>query len=237
MLYTVMFGAAVVAFGMDALSTRAAGCGALREASLGKRHVALAGMATAIAVVVVAPLLPAGAQPATLTRIPRFFSSMIAKQGIPAGSTVLTYPYPDNPSFPGTTVGFSYSARYQGVNDALLDQAVSGMSFRVIGGYGWIPKELTMLYEPLPPGAHVSQGAVRFRVLRSHHEARAGRAAHVEPRYLRRCVLLADIRRQHRCRAPGWPQRGDRHARSHRDYLALPTIPVASRCGSTCSIC
>ena len=51
----------------------------------------------------------------------------------------MAYPYPDDPSYPGTYLGFSYSSRYQSVNDVLLDQAVSGLHFRLIGGYGWRP--------------------------------------------------------------------------------------------------
>ena len=56
---------------------------------------------------------------------------------------MLAYPYPGNPVFPGNIVGFSYSPRYQSVNDSLLDQAVSGMHFRLIGGYGWRPSGST----------------------------------------------------------------------------------------------
>ena len=46
---------------------------------------------------------------------------------------------PGRSGLSGDRVGFSYSQRYQSVNDALLDQAVSGMRFRLIGGYGWRP--------------------------------------------------------------------------------------------------
>ncbi len=51
----------------------------------------------------------------------------------------MAYPYPDSPSYPGSFFGFSFSWRYQSVNDVMLDQAVSGMHFRLIGGYGWRP--------------------------------------------------------------------------------------------------
>ena len=70
-----------------------------------------------------------------------FFSSLEATRNIPDGTAVLAYPYSDNPVFPGNIIGFSFSPRYQSVNDVLLDQAVSGMHFRLIGGYGWRPSE------------------------------------------------------------------------------------------------
>ena len=52
---------------------------------------------------------------------------------------MLTYPYSDNPVFPGTPLNFSYSPRYQAVKHALLDQAGSSFGFILIGGYGWRP--------------------------------------------------------------------------------------------------
>ncbi len=139
-LYTALFGAAVVAFGMDTLHTRVASAYALRNTSRRRREVIVAGMTVVIAIVVAGPLLPASAQPATPTRVPDFFNSSIVTHDVPAGGTVLAYPYPDNPAFPGAGVGFSFSSRYQGVNDALLDQAASGMRFRIIGGYAWRPQ-------------------------------------------------------------------------------------------------
>jgi hypothetical protein len=93
-----------------------------------------------MAAIVAVPLLPAHAQRASPSEIPSLFGSPMAARNIPSGSTVLAYPYPDVPVFPFRTTGFSYSSRYQSVNDALLDQAVSGMRFKLIGGYGGGPK-------------------------------------------------------------------------------------------------
>ncbi len=84
-------------------------------------------------------MLPLEQQPTSATGASPLFSSLEASRNIPDGSALLAYPYPDDPSYPGTYLGFSYSSRYQSVNDVLLDQAVSGMHFRLIGGYGWRP--------------------------------------------------------------------------------------------------
>jgi hypothetical protein len=62
---------------------------------------------------------------------------------------VLAYPYQDSPLFPGS-VGYSYSSRYQSINDVLLDQAVAGLPFKVIGSYGWRPDGLTDSMGPNP---------------------------------------------------------------------------------------
>ena len=97
------------------------------------------GAACAVAVVVAVPLLPAHAQTATPSATPAFFGSSVAARDIPAGSTVLAYPYSDAPVFPGSAAGYSYSRQYQGINDVLLDQAASGIGFKLIGGYGWRP--------------------------------------------------------------------------------------------------
>jgi hypothetical protein len=91
------------------------------------------------ALVIALPTLPLHQQASSATDASPFFSSLEAVRNIPYGTAVLAYPYPDDPDFPGTALGFSYSQRYQSVNDALLDQAVSGMRFRLIGGYGWRP--------------------------------------------------------------------------------------------------
>jgi len=138
-LYTALFGAAVVAMGLDELHTL------LVSSSVSSGHprwtgVMAVGVTMALAVVVSVPLLPAHTQPASRTNVPTFFSSTFAEHDVQPGSTVLTYPYPDAPVFPGSTFGFSYSPRYQAVNDALLDQAESGMRFKLIGGYGWRPE-------------------------------------------------------------------------------------------------
>ncbi len=137
-LYTVLFGSAVIAIGLDTLRERMAAAPAVRASSRRGRVIGV-GVPMAAALVVALPLLPARAQSATATNVPSFFISSLAGHHVAPGSTVLAYPYPDAPRYPGVLLGFSYSARYQGVNDMLLDQAQSGMPFKVIGGYGWRP--------------------------------------------------------------------------------------------------
>ena len=56
-------------------------------------------------------------------------SSRLQPKAIPAGSVVLAYPYPD----------LSGGLFYQPPHDVMLDQAVAGMRFKLIGGYGWFP--------------------------------------------------------------------------------------------------
>ena len=62
-------------------------------------------------------------------RRPPFFSTS-AVDVIPQDGVVLAYPYPD---FSGPSIF------YQTTHDIMLDQAVSGMRFKLIGGYGWFP--------------------------------------------------------------------------------------------------
>ena len=134
-LYTALFGAAVVAIGMDALHVRLMNFQVLGRRTLQRKMIA-GGAAVAITVIVVGPMLPANTVPTTLLALPALFSSQIEARDISPGSTVLAYPYPDNP----LAGGFILSGRYQAVNDALLDQAETAMRFKVIGGYGWRPR-------------------------------------------------------------------------------------------------
>ena len=135
-LYTALFGGAVVSIGLDTLYRRIVSSGSAVRSSTRRRVLAI-GVALAVTAVIAIPLLPAHAQPATPSATPAFFTSPAAGHDIPAGSTVLAYPYPDAPVFPGSTLGYSYSPRYQDINDVLLDQAASGVRFKLIGGYGW----------------------------------------------------------------------------------------------------
>jgi hypothetical protein len=138
-LYTVLFGSAVVAMGIEALHSRVSTFQAWQGLSPRKRQAIAVGVTTAIALVIALPLLPLHPQPTSPSEIPAFFTSATAVREIPPGSIALAYPYPDNPAFPGNAYGFSFAPRYQAVNDALLDQAESGFGFRLIGGYGWRP--------------------------------------------------------------------------------------------------
>jgi hypothetical protein len=137
-LYTILFGAAIVATGIDALYHRMVLSRRLSRITTRWRVVAAIGVAMTVALVVALPTLPLHQQPTSATDASSFFSSLEASKDIPDGSAVLGYPYPDDPVFPGT-YGFSFSSRYQSVNDVTLDQAVSGLHFRLIGGYNWRP--------------------------------------------------------------------------------------------------
>ena len=142
-LYTILFGSVVVAIGIDALYHHMITSRHLDRFTVRGREIVAVGVSMGIALIVALPTLPSQAQSTTATDVSPLFSSLEASKHIPDGSTVLAYPYPGNPVFPGNAVGFSYSPRYQSVNDSLLDQAVSGMHFRLIGGYGWRPSGST----------------------------------------------------------------------------------------------
>lgn len=138
-LYTILFGSAIVAIGLDALHRRLIISRQLGGFTRHRREFVALGVTMITALVIALPMLPLGQQPSSATGATPFFSSLGASRNIPDGTALLAYPYPDNPSYPGTYLGFSYSSRYQSVNDVMLDQAVSGMHFRLIGGYGWRP--------------------------------------------------------------------------------------------------
>jgi hypothetical protein len=138
-LFTILFGSAIVAIGIDVVHRRVVTSRYLGRIAMRWREVAAIGVSMTIALIVALPTLPSRQQPTSATDAFPLFSSLEASKNIPDGSAVLSYPYPNTPVFPGSTVGFSYSQRYQSVNDVMLDQAVSGMHFRLIGGYGWRP--------------------------------------------------------------------------------------------------
>ena len=60
-------------------------------------------------------------------------STSTAVDSIPSGSVVLAYPYPDY----ATNTPISLFLRP--IDSVMLDQAVSGMRFDLIGGFGWFP--------------------------------------------------------------------------------------------------
>ena len=83
---------------------------------------------------VIITLVPRATVPTSATGppvVPSFFSSTAA-DAIPAGNVVLTYPYVDSQS---TSIFW----RLFPAQSAMLDRAVAGMRFRLIGGYGWFP--------------------------------------------------------------------------------------------------
>jgi hypothetical protein len=107
-LFTIMFGAAIFAIGLNELWER------LR--SRWNRALALVSIGVLSAAVAI-PLLPAHAHPSTPVTTPSVFTSGL----IPTGSVVLAYPYPDVSQ------------------QIMLDQAIGGMRFKLIGGYGSFP--------------------------------------------------------------------------------------------------
>jgi hypothetical protein len=108
-LYTNLFLAAIVAFGLD--SARNELSGRL------PRPAALVSVTAACLV----PLLPSFPYHEVPTEVPAFFTSAAVAR-IPAGSVLLAYPYPYTPD-----------------DQAMLWGAVAGMRFRIIGGQAATP--------------------------------------------------------------------------------------------------
>jgi hypothetical protein len=134
-LFTSLFGAAVVALGLDEAYRRWCDSRGLAAATLPPRgRVTRLIVIATLAVVVILPVLPLATESAVRTSLSPVFSST----EIPTGSVVLTYPYADAPSFPGA-FGYSLLPRYQEINSALLAQAAAGIPFKLIGSYGWRP--------------------------------------------------------------------------------------------------
>jgi hypothetical protein len=133
-LFTALFTAAMFSIGFEELwqrlrRSRTPSWLSPRWRTPRWRMVTATGLSAAIAAVVAIPLVPHNTQPSSKTDIPSFFTST-AVDGIPQGGVVLAYPYPD---FSGS------SLFYQPTHDIMLDQAVAGMRFKLIGGYGWFP--------------------------------------------------------------------------------------------------
>jgi hypothetical protein len=125
-LYTALFTAGMFAIGLDELRRRMMRSRRPAWSSPQWKSVATVGALAAISAVAVLPLAPRHTQPTTPTNIPPLFTSAAVK-AIPVGSVVLAYPYPD-----------SSGGRYFS-HGIMLDQAVAGMPFKLIGGWGWFP--------------------------------------------------------------------------------------------------
>ena len=126
-LYTALFTAGMFAIGLDELRRRMMRSRRPAWSSPRWRRVATVGALAAISAVAVLPLVPRHTQPTTPTNIPSLFTSS-ALAAIPAGSVVLAYPYPD-----------SSGGLFLSPHAIMLDQAVAGMPFKLIGGWGWFP--------------------------------------------------------------------------------------------------
>ena len=134
-LYTVLFGSAILAMGIEAVYRRIA----VASTNAGRptlwRVVAGTSLAVIIALAVGLPVLPSRSEQLSLSGAPSP-AVATALRRIPAGSTVLAYPYPDSPVIP---VPFTY--KYESIDDVLLDQALTGMNYRLIGSYAWRPSD------------------------------------------------------------------------------------------------
>ena len=86
-----------------------------------------------VAVAVILPLVPNGTAPASPTNVPAFFTST-AVDSIPPGSVVLAYPYPDQTSDDLSNVLADFGR--SPLHSVMLDQAVAGMRYDLIGGFG-----------------------------------------------------------------------------------------------------
>ena len=137
-VYTSLFVAAVTAFGLEEVHRRLAG-GRGRHSRTRRTGVAAAALTAVVAVVVAIPLLPARAEQVSPTDTTPYVSSAEARSNIPAGSVVLAYPWPSEP-LPAHHTRFGFSTAYVDQDELLFDQAVAGMPFKVIGGYGWRPQ-------------------------------------------------------------------------------------------------
>ena len=116
-LFAQLSAAAALAIGLDEMMW-AHRAGAHHRRSAIERLAAPA----AVAVVALVPLVPGSSYPAAPTQSPAFFTSR-ALDRIPAGSPVLTYPYP-----------LRADAEWN-----LTFQAVAGMRFKVFGADAFVP--------------------------------------------------------------------------------------------------
>ncbi|MGH9079349.1 MAG: hypothetical protein ACRDYE_04585 [Acidimicrobiales bacterium] len=133
-LFTGLFTAGMFAIGIDELWRRLGKPNRLAWLSPRWSTVGAAASVTVISVLAILPLVPDHAPPTAATSppyVPSFFTSN-AVDAIPVGSVVLTYPYPDS-----QTNGIA--SLYFPAENAMLDQAIAGMRFKLIGGYGWFP--------------------------------------------------------------------------------------------------
>ena len=128
-MFTGLFVAAMFAIGLDEVRRRLRAADRPRILSPSRRAFAASSVSVVVAAAVILPLVPAHAVPTTQTNIPSFFTSA-AVDAIPEGGVVLSYPYPDAG---GPDVFF------QTPKSMMLEQAASGMRFKLLGGFGWFP--------------------------------------------------------------------------------------------------
>ena len=128
-LYTSLFTAVMFAIGLDELRQRLTKRRAPSHLPAYWWRLATVGILAAIVAAVILPLVPSHTQPADSTDIPSFFTTS-AIDSVPKGSVLLAYPYPDDKG---------PDLFYEPPHNIMLDQAASGMRFKLVGGYGWFP--------------------------------------------------------------------------------------------------
>ncbi|MGH9079917.1 MAG: hypothetical protein ACRDYE_07580 [Acidimicrobiales bacterium] len=128
-LFTDMFAAGMFAIGIDELWKRLRRSRHLRRLSPRWSLASKAALVGVVVVAVVVPLVPSHPHPSSPTNVPTFFTSA-AVDHIPPGSVDLAYPYPDS-AWP--------SNLWVPIPNVMLYQAVAGMRFKLIGGYGYFP--------------------------------------------------------------------------------------------------
>jgi hypothetical protein len=133
-LYTALFASGVLAIGMEQLWRWLSRPDHLGSVSLKWDKLTGSVVLGIVAAVVMIPLAPGGAYGAVPTVISTFFTSK-ASATIRPGSVVLTYPSPSQTTKDNLLNNFFLPP----TGNALLDQAVGGMPFKLIGGYGWFP--------------------------------------------------------------------------------------------------
>jgi hypothetical protein len=141
-LFTVMFAAGIVSIGLDELYWRVRQSDRPSWLAAHWRGTAAASLPLALAAATVLPFVATSAQQTPPAHVAPFFTSAMVDV-IPNGSVVLAYPYPKSPQ-----IGHSYTDL---VDQALLDQAVAKMRFKLIGGYGWWPVPNATYASPDPP--------------------------------------------------------------------------------------
>lgn len=140
-LYAALFASVILAIGLDEFHRRLTQTGWPDWLPKRVHRVAAVLVPIALAAIVAIPQLPSGVVPTVSTPVSPFFTSS-SVASIPAGSVVLAYPYPQE--------WHPLSGSYE-VDDALLDQAVSRLRFKVVGGYSWWPLRNSDYASPTPP--------------------------------------------------------------------------------------
>lgn len=127
-LMTAVFVAGMFALGLEELWKRLKMTRGLTNLPQGWGMVIRTAIVGIVVTAVAIPLIPHQTRLTQTTDVPAFFTSK-EMNSIPAGSVVLAYPYPDAAS----------SSIWFGLPRVMLYQAVTGMRFDLIGGYGYFP--------------------------------------------------------------------------------------------------